>query len=153
MKKDNEISKLEIAKSLDAINNRKISDEEKENLMEPLYEEFKNVSCRVMEFLDEVYKEKKISLHDWDEMCKAIISINEYFSRRYLKFSEIGREANDMIKTFLDPELFRQGEIKSKLDIAKKMLLKGKDVKEIVEFTELTIKDVEALKEEVFQKA
>lgn len=91
MKKDNEISKLEIAKSLDAINNRKISDEEKENLMEPLYEEFKNVSCRVMEFLDEVYKEKKISLHDWDEMCKAIISINEYFSRRYLKFSEIGR--------------------------------------------------------------
>ena len=57
-----------------------------------------------------------------------------------------------MIKTFLDPELFRQGEIKSKLDIAKKMLLKGKDVKEIVEFTELTIKDVEALKEEVFQK-
>jgi len=98
-------------------------------------------------------------------MCKAITSINEYFSRRYLKFSEIGREANDMIRTFLDPELIRKGEIKGriegeikgeikgKLAIAKKMILKGKDIEEIVEFTELTMEDIEALKEEVFQKA
>ena len=39
-----------------------------------------------------------------------------------------------------------EGEKSSRVEIAKKMLLKNKSIEEIIEFTGLTIKEVEALK-------
>ena len=52
----------------------------------------------------------------------------------------------------IEEEMAEKGEMKSKIEIAKKMLFKNEPIEKIQEFTELSLKEIEKLKKEWKQK-
>lgn len=72
--------------------------------------------------------------------------------------AKVNKKLEELTKTmdevFLDKEeywkevSYEVGKEEEKIKIAKKMLAKGKDIEEIIEFTELTIEDIDKLREE-----
>ena len=91
------------------------------------------------EELEEIFKMKR-SIEEIDEIVKAVLEdkdVNDELNRR------IYRQYDKLAALQYAEE---KGERKNKIEIAKKMLEKGKPIEEIIEFTELSEEEIKEIK-------
>lgn len=89
--------------------------------------------CEDKEKREELYSDDTIM----EKVNKKLEELNKLIEEVYFDPEETWKEIS-----------FEEGAKTERINIAKKMLAKGKDIEEIIEFTELTIEDIDKLREE-----
>lgn len=72
-------------------------------------------------------------------------NLTEYLNRNYVNDEKLEQVVSTMTKTLYNPEVERQGRYAEKLEIAKRLILKGMDMQTISEITRLSLDEIKRL--------
>jgi hypothetical protein len=100
---------------------------------------------KIVNIVEKLYQESEINSDDHDKIITGLAELVKHMDERY-KLNQKLSGVNDMIKVL---NIARKAENKVKkaqaVEIAKRMLAKNKPIEEIIEFTDLTEKEVKAI--------
>ncbi len=92
------------------------TDEEKSRLIKEKFESLIKAIAEILEVINELLKNEKITLEDYDIMATAIDNLNYYLYSRYDKYEDVDEEVKRMVKTFWDPVLVEKGKTEGKIE-------------------------------------
>ena len=102
-----------------------------------------NLTKDLVNRIMELYDNGEFDILDLDRITSALNELYGHLRDRYNISEELSKEAENMIKTLYDERLVAETKKQANIETAIKMLLKDKPIDEIIEFTELTKKEIQ----------
>ncbi len=155
---------FKVRKGLRRIANGGQSEEEKQQLMEEQFAELKKTVRETVGVIADLHDRKLLATRDMDRMLRVMSSISNYLYSNYGEpYQQTKKEVFVLIKSFYDPALVEKGRAEGwqkglqagrqegrqegKVQVARKMLSLNMDVQTVVLATELTLEEVEQLRD------
>jgi hypothetical protein len=105
----------------------------------------RDLTVKIANEILKLYKDEKISLYDVDKIMIATSELFQHLNKRYEVNEKLNTEVSDMVRTFIDPNLIRQGEKNKAVEMATKMLSDNEPIEKIIKYTGLTEKEIKKI--------
>ena len=107
---------------------------------------------RVRDAITNLHDESVLDVNDYDKLMIGLSETFRHINERYSVNPRLSEEVEDMVKTFIDKKLLKKAENaekNAKKEMAKKMLMKNRPMDEIIEFTELTEREIKNIEKQL----
>jgi hypothetical protein len=110
------------------------------------------ITEKIRDIVTELYEENLFDINDYDKLMLGLAEVFRHINDRYAVNPRLNMEVDEMVKTLMDKNLLKKlenAEKQTKIEMAKKMILKNKPIDEIIEFTELTEKEIKNIEKQL----
>ena len=90
-----------------------------------------------------LYQKKELSFYDVDRILLALQEMFTHLNNRYVSNEKLNKEVENMVRTLIDPKLVNKTKTEQATELAKKMLSNNEPMSKIIDYTELTEKQIE----------
>ena len=97
---------------------------------------------KIRDLITNLYEENIYDINDYDKLMLGLSEVFRHINDRYEVNPKLNAEVDEMVKTLYDKNVAKEAAKKAKIEMAKKMLLKNEPMEKIIEFTELTEKEI-----------
>jgi hypothetical protein len=116
----------------------------------------KELSIKAIQLAKELLEDSKklndneeILFKDYDKLLVGIQNLTQYLNRKYIKDKTLETEVIKMTLTVINPEVERNAQKNTKIDVVLKSIAKGLDNEIISDITGLSITEIESLRNEM----
>jgi len=106
----------------------------------------RDLTVKIANEIIKLHKDNKINFYDLDKIMIALSELFQHLNKRYKVNEKLNAEVSDMVRTFINPNLIKQGEKQAKIEMATEMLLEDEPLNKIIQYTKLSKTEILKIK-------